>query len=109
MAGAAAPAAAVFTSAPAHEGEAAASFAALHGLYWLTLNLAAETPLVLAVDDVHWCDRPSLRFLAYLAAALFLSEKTVEHHLSRLYAKFGVRSRAELIAVFAREAVGAAA
>ena len=38
-----------------------------------------------------------------VAAALFLSEKTVEHHLSRVYAKFGVRSRAELTAVFARE------
>ena len=38
-----------------------------------------------------------------VAAALFLSEKTVEHHLSRVYAKYGVRSRAELTAVFARE------
>ena len=47
-----------------------ASFAALHGLYWLTLNLAAERPLLLAVDDLHWCDRPSLRFLAYLARRL---------------------------------------
>ena len=33
-----------------------------------------------------------------VAAALFLSEKTVEHHLSRIYAKVGVRSRAELAA-----------
>ena len=48
----------------------AASFAVLHGLYWLTLNLAAERPLLLAVDDLHWCDRPSLRFLAYLARRL---------------------------------------
>ena len=44
-----------------------------------------------------------------VAAALFLSEKTVEHHLSRVYAKFGVRSRAELTAVFTREGVGLAA
>jgi DNA-binding CsgD family transcriptional regulator len=44
-----------------------------------------------------------------VAAALYLSEKTVEHHLSRVYAKFGVRSRAELTAVFAREGVGLAA
>ena len=42
------------------------SFAVLHGLYWLTLNVAAEEPLLLCVDDLHWCDRPSLRFLAYL-------------------------------------------
>ena len=47
-----------------------ASFAALHGLYWLTLNLAAERPLLIEVDDLHWCDRPSLRFLAYLVRRL---------------------------------------
>ncbi len=32
------------------DGEAA-GFAVLHGLYWLTLILGAERPLVLAVDD----------------------------------------------------------
>ncbi len=68
LAGAAAPAAAVFEGAA--DGEGGAQFAALHGLYWLTLNLAAERPLLLAVDDLHWCDRPSLRFLAYLARRL---------------------------------------
>jgi DNA-binding CsgD family transcriptional regulator len=68
LAGAAAPAAAVFAGQPATDG--GAQFAALHGLYWLTLNLAAERPLLLAVDDLHWCDRPSLRFLAYLARRL---------------------------------------
>lgn len=47
-----------------------ASFAALHGLYWLTANAAADGPLILSVDDLHWCDRPSLRFLAYLARRL---------------------------------------
>jgi len=67
LAGAAAPAAAVF-GAP--DGIGDVSFAALHGLFWVTLNLAAERPLVLAVDDLHWCDRPSLRFLAYLARRL---------------------------------------
>jgi DNA-binding CsgD family transcriptional regulator len=69
LAGAAAPAAPVFAGDLA-EGESGAQFAALHGLYWLTLNLAAAQPLLLAVDDLHWCDRPSLRFLAYLARRL---------------------------------------
>jgi len=45
---------------------AGSSYAALHGLYWLTANLAARVPLLLAVDDAHWADAPSLRFLAYL-------------------------------------------
>ncbi len=68
LAGAAAPAAAVFGEAAMAEGDA--SFAALHGLFWVALNLAAECPLVLAIDDLHWCDRPSLRFVAYLARRL---------------------------------------
>lgn len=46
------------------------SFATLHGLYWVTLNLTAEQPLLLAIDDLHWCDRPSLRFVAYLLRRL---------------------------------------
>jgi DNA-binding CsgD family transcriptional regulator len=66
--GAAAPAAAVFGS---HGGsDEDASFAVLHGLFWLTLDLAADGPLLLAVDDLHWADRASLRFLAYLARRL---------------------------------------
>ena len=55
---------------PAQEGPGDGSFAALHGLYWLTVNLSAEHPLLLAVDDLHWCDHPSLRFLAYLVRRL---------------------------------------
>ncbi|MBO0731089.1 MAG: AAA family ATPase, partial [Acidimicrobiaceae bacterium] len=41
-------------------------FAALHGLYWLAANLSARTPVLLAVDDSHWADVASLRWLAYL-------------------------------------------
>ena len=44
--------------------------AALHGLYWLAVELALERPLVVAVDDLHWVDAASLRWLAYLAARL---------------------------------------
>jgi DNA-binding CsgD family transcriptional regulator len=41
---------------------------ALHGLYWLTADLASrKAPLVLVVDDAQWADATSLRFLAYLA------------------------------------------
>jgi AAA ATPase domain len=46
------------------------SFAVLHGLYWLAANLAARGPVLLAVDDAHWADEPSLRWLAYLARRL---------------------------------------
>src|SRR4051794_4293071 len=41
--------------------------ATLYGLYWLAATLAAEQPLVLVVDDAHWADAPSLRFLDGLA------------------------------------------
>lgn len=41
--------------------------AALHGLYWLTANLAGSAALLVAVDDLHWCDTASARFLVYLA------------------------------------------
>ncbi len=47
---------------------AEASGAVTHGLYWLTANLVGRTPLLLVVDDAHWADRASLRFLVYLAA-----------------------------------------
>jgi len=43
------------------------SFATLHGLYGMTSKLAARAPLLIVVDDAHWADVPSLRFLGYLA------------------------------------------
>ncbi|HEY4824974.1 MAG TPA: hypothetical protein VIH49_07975, partial [Solirubrobacteraceae bacterium] len=46
------------------------AFPVIHGLYWLTANLARGGPVLLIVDDAHWCDRPSLRFLLYLARRL---------------------------------------
>ena len=46
------------------------SFAILHGLYWLCANLGRRSPLLLCVDDVHWADQASLRFLHYLGRRL---------------------------------------
>jgi DNA-binding CsgD family transcriptional regulator len=45
-------------------------FAIIHGLYWCTVNLSELGPTVLLVDDVHWADELSLRFLSYLANRL---------------------------------------
>jgi DNA-binding CsgD family transcriptional regulator len=42
----------------------------LHGLYWLVANRAEEVPLALLIDDLHWLDRASARFVAYLARRL---------------------------------------
>lgn len=46
------------------------TLAAFHGLYWLSSNLAAEAPLLIVVDDAHWGDPASLRWLAYLGRRL---------------------------------------
>ncbi|MFF3404252.1 AAA family ATPase [Streptomyces sp. NPDC002659] len=63
--GPAAQARRVFTTAdPATQPTG--DFAVLHGLYWLTANTSQDHPLVLLLDDLQWCDTPSLRYLAYL-------------------------------------------
>jgi class 3 adenylate cyclase/DNA-binding CsgD family transcriptional regulator len=46
------------------------SFSTLHGLFWLAGNLATRQPLLLAVDDLHWGDAASLRWLNYTARRL---------------------------------------
>ena len=53
---------------PAPAGDA--MHAAARGLVWLVSNLAERGPAVLVVDDVHWADAPSLRWLALLARSL---------------------------------------
>jgi DNA-binding CsgD family transcriptional regulator len=64
--GAAAHALTVLGAAPADEDDGQAGMRALHGLHWFTVNLADERPLLLVVDDAHWADAASLRWLAYL-------------------------------------------
>jgi DNA-binding CsgD family transcriptional regulator len=78
LAGAAALAADVLTGAASSAsrapppGPAAGDpgYAWQHGLYWLASNLAADSPLVLVVDDLQWCDTPSARALAFIARRL---------------------------------------
>ena len=42
------------------------SFGILHGLYWLAVRLTEGGSSLLVVDDAHWVDEPSLRFLSYV-------------------------------------------
>ena len=67
LAGPASAAKPVLAGKPVEGAAADTSFAVLHGLYWLAANLAAAQPLAITVDDAHWADLVSLRFLAYLA------------------------------------------
>jgi len=57
----------------------------LHGLYWLTANLAREQPLLITIDDAQWADEASMaaeRFLslriADLPMVLLLAVRTAE-------------------------------
>jgi DNA-binding CsgD family transcriptional regulator len=52
---------------PAPSGDPSPGFPIMHGLHWLVAGLAERCPLLITVDDAHWADIPSLRFLVYLA------------------------------------------
>jgi predicted ATPase len=60
----------VFGLSDGEGGGTPSEFATLHGLYWLLANLSDGGPLLLLVDDAHWADQASLRFLAFLASRL---------------------------------------
>jgi DNA-binding CsgD family transcriptional regulator len=53
-------------------------YAALNGLYWLCVNLAQRSPVALFIDDAHWADELSLKWIAFATARL--------HHISVLMA-----------------------
>ena len=55
------------SSGERRESEQGATF---HGLYWFFANLAERAPLLVSVDDAHWADPLSLRFLGYLTRRL---------------------------------------
>lgn len=70
LAGAASMARGVFEAAPDPGLVTDVSHAQLNGLFWLTVNLGEEQPLLLVVDDAHWADAPSMRFLDVLLRRL---------------------------------------
>jgi predicted ATPase len=77
LAGAAALGAAVLSDAPMAMPSPAPRMVAddpsyrwHYGLYWLAANLSTESPLALIVDDLHWCDGPSSRTLAFIVRRL---------------------------------------
>ena len=45
-------------------------YAVLNGLFWLVSGLANRNPLLLALDDLHWADESTLRFLGFLSLRL---------------------------------------
>ena len=67
LAGAAALAAPIVLPDGAAPADADVSFGVLHGLYWLVAALAAQRPQLLVVDDLHWADSASVRFMEFLA------------------------------------------
>jgi DNA-binding CsgD family transcriptional regulator len=77
LAGAAALAADVLTAVPTSAsapkpsaGGGDPNYAWQHGLYWLASNLSVDSPMLLVVDDLQWCDAPSARALAFIARRL---------------------------------------
>jgi hypothetical protein len=70
FAGAAGLARPLFEDVPDRAAAEDRLFARFHGLHWLCARLAEERPLALLVDDAHWADEQSLRFLAYLEARI---------------------------------------
>ena len=68
LAGSAALAGPLFGIDPPRPGASAGGdFHLQHGLYWLVANLADRGPVALLIDDVHWSDDATLRWLVYLA------------------------------------------
>lgn len=68
--GPAALAAAIFGLTDAEGIDLGGAEASLYGLFWMLAVLADGGPLVLAIDDAHWSDAASLRFVHYLGRRL---------------------------------------
>jgi DNA-binding CsgD family transcriptional regulator len=70
LAGAAALSQPVLVGAAVDDRDTPDAYAALHGLYWFAANLAEAQPVLIVVDDAHWADAASLRWLVFLLRRL---------------------------------------
>jgi DNA-binding CsgD family transcriptional regulator/tetratricopeptide (TPR) repeat protein len=61
------PAAAIFRPDPTSATDA---FAVVHALYWVLARLAERAPVLVAIDDVHWADPASVRWISFVLARL---------------------------------------
>lgn len=69
-----------------------------------TLRSAAQPHAGLTASEARVCRAAATGMSTKeIAASLFLSPKTVEFHLGRIFRKLGVRSRAELVSAVARD------
>jgi DNA-binding CsgD family transcriptional regulator len=78
----------------------------------LTARLAMARPLLLVIDDVHWADEPSLRFLAHLCARVadlpmlvVLASGTAESGAADIGGLFGWRGERVTLATLTGAAV----
>jgi DNA-binding CsgD family transcriptional regulator len=55
---------------PGQTSTVAPPYAVLHSLFWLLASLAVSQPVLVVVDDAHWCDAASAGFLSFLARRL---------------------------------------
>lgn len=86
-----------------HE-EQPGSPAVIHGLFWLLVNISELRPVLLVVDDLHWCDPPSLQTLLYacqrleeLPVALLVARRPDEPATDRLVAELAAHRLARRI------------
>jgi DNA-binding CsgD family transcriptional regulator len=70
LSGPAGLAASIFGMADAPTIEAGPAEASLYGLYWLVAALSERGPVAVVLDDAHWSDTASLRFIEYLGRRL---------------------------------------
>jgi DNA-binding CsgD family transcriptional regulator len=115
LAGAAGPAGEVLARA-AGSGAAGAGYAWQHGLYWLLSNLSLDSPVALFIDDLQWCDAPSVSALAFIARrleglplSLFLATRPLDPALTPEAAALVADRATELLrpSALSRSAVGA--